>query len=478
MNSLYASLSLILAEIVLFLLVLCGALIFLKLRQQRNDRKALAQLTKKLQDSKEEHLNRLSVKLKESHHLEGEALATAAKELQNREIEFYMTMMEIYASRDSAALVNLDHRITALIDAYSRAGATRVENTTVTNSNDSKELTELKDENNRLQNELSTSLQINAHLEKELAAAKKEMRETVAEFISAFSGGRDAAEEKIAQQQKLSAQKDEMPEPSPESPTGDTTDNGDAQPSSKEATAEQESTTDIASEPPVEEADKEATHTIEPEDEEEKNPFLSIDDIGEISDTNKTSDNPPDSNENETEFGIDLGLDSASAPQVTPPVTETTEKAATLADDDIDALLAASSADGEVTSARETGSSNIEEAFNPDEIDDLLAATAGDDIKPESTEEIDADDIDALLAATATDQTDESPLTPERETAKTDVDDIDALLAATIDSDTPRAVTATPADVNGSDIDAILEDVDMTTAGAVPNNKKAIDKAS
>ncbi len=481
MNSLYASLSLILAEIVLFLLVLSGVLIFLKLRQQRNDRKALAQLTEKLQHSKEERFNLLSTKLKESHHLEGEALAAAVKELQNREIEFYISMMEIYASRDSTALVNLDQKITALIDAYSSAGATRTENTT-TNSSDTAELTELKDENNRLQNELSTSLQINAHLEKELAAAKKEMRETVAEFISAFSGGRDAAEEKIAQQQKLSAQKDETPEPQPENPATDAAENSDVQPPSKEPLAEQESATDITGEPPVEEADREATHTIGPEDEEEKNPFLSIDDIGEISSTNDTGDNPSVSNENGTELDIDLGLDSASAPQATPPVTETTEteKTATLADDDIDALLAASSADDGVASDREADSSNIEEAFNPDEIDDLLATTSGDDIKPVSTEEVDADDIDALLAATTTDQADEPPATPERETAETDVDadDIDALLAATIDSDTPKASTTTPTDVDSGDIDAILEDVDMTAAGAMPNHKKTIDKVS
>jgi len=427
MNSLYASLSLILAEVILFLLVVCGALIFLKVKEKRKDKKALLQLTEKIKEGEEDRLNVLSIKLKETHDLDSDALNAAAKEIHNIEIALYITMMNIYAERDSEALKKLEKNIAALTESSAKLGTITVENSSpATTEVNNEELNKLKNENSRLQHELTTSQQINERLEKELDTSKKEMRETVAEFISAFSGGRDAAEEKLAEKEKnnevsQAAQQADTPALSDENPIA-----------IDEASANIEKTA-TAGEPPgasdkaLELAgnNETASPTMdEPEAaEEDNNPFLSIDEKTIANNDDKSSDNTVDHAMGESDLDTDLGLDinPSSQPPEDNAKAETVETSDTPAVDDIDALLTAN-ADSPPAAVPEV--KGADENFEPDDIDSLLAANTATDKK---------------TAASATDK---------------------------------------ESDISADDIDAILEDIDLTTASVVPSDNKEVEKAS
>lgn len=464
MNSLYASLSLIFAEIILLLLVVCGTLVFLKVKEQRKDKKALLALTEKIKESKEERLNVLSIKLKETHDLDSDALSAAAKKIRDIEIEFYITMMNIYADRDSEALKTLDKNIVALTESSTRLGTISIDNsspaTTVTNGE------ELKNENTRLQYELNTSQQLNNRLEKELDTAKKEMRETVSEFISAFSGGRNVTTEKIAEKENSNATSEEIQQDQPPVFSDDTPikteelpadiDNTEA---STEMADEAVITTieDSTDETPVltENTEPAAPTSIdEPDaDADDNNPFFSIDENAipgsDAEPAGSTIDRATDKSDLEIDPGLDT--DSSSSPPEGNAKTETTD---TPAVDDIDALLVANS---NTPATAPTEVKNTDKNFDPDDIDALLAAAA--------------DSETAEPASDANKTTEEKKIAP---------DDIDALLATNTASDEKTVAPATEKelDVSVDDIDAILEDIDLTTASAIPSDNREVEKAS
>ncbi len=456
MNSLYASLSLILAEVILFLLVACGTLIFLKVKEQRKDKKALLALTEKIKESKEERLNVLSIKLKESHDLDSDVLNATAKKIRDTEIELYITMMNIYANRDSEALKKLDENIAAFTESNTKLGTLSIDNNTpAAGTTNNEEFNELKNEHARLQHELFTTQQINERLEKELDMAKKEMRETVAEFISAFNGGRDAAEEKLAQIEKVNeakqaTQQDEAPVLLNDTPIKKEelpleTDNAltSAERTDEPAVAAAEATTDES--PLLTENDGAA----------DNNPFLSIDENAIPNSDAESADSTIDRATDDSELDIDPQLNTGSSPTTPtqPPKdnakTKTTDAPAV---DDIDALLAANSDDTETVP---TEVKSTDENFNPDDIDALLVTAITD-----SETAVDANKVTA-----------EKGVAP---------DDIDALLATntTTDEKTASLTTEEPLDVSADDIGAILEDIDLTTASALPSDNKEVEKAS
>jgi len=474
MNSLYASLSLILAEVILFLLVVCGALIFIKIKEQRKDKKALLALTEKIKESEDDRLNVLSIKLKETHDLDSDALTAAAKAIRDTEVEFYITMMNIYADRDSEALMGLDKNIAALTESKAKLGAIAATSQTPASiETDGAALDELKNENSRLQLELTASQTINERLEKELDASKKEMRETVAEFISAFSGGRDAAEEQLAKkEQDIAARKAEQQD----EPTATI----DEEPSTNIDEAEapviaEEAPAETAEETPAPEElagaakteitepsdnDEAALPIIEePEAEEENNPFLSIDEDAIPGNTDDSSDNTiihaVDESDPENNLDIDLGLeiDPTSPPSAAVTAAAATENADTPAVDDIDALLAANANDAPASAAKPAEAKSADEDLTPDDIDALIAASenetpaeiTSENEKAAAEENVDTDDIDKLLSANSSSETP----TPEEEL-----------------------------DISADDIDAILDDIDMTSVNAVPSDKKKVEKAS
>ncbi len=429
MNSLYASLSIIFAEISLILLVICGTLIFFKLRDQRKDKAALTLLTEKLKAGEEERLNVLSIKLQETQGLEGDALTETAKEIHNKEIDFYITTMTIYANRDSDALEDINQKITALAESYAKLGSKNTENSsTPTSDEPNEEIVTLKNEHTRLQQELDATEKVNERLEIELKSAKQEMRETVAEFVSAFSGGRDAAEEKIAQQQQLrthdSSQKTATEEEStPE--IENTTKVEEPLASDNEALATDDSITEIASK---EESNSTEENSVPEQPEGDNNPFLSIDEA----DGNDTIESVIDRTMDDTELNIDLGLGlDEKLPE--PPKME------------------------DISPAPEPLTVNNTENLADDDIDAILAASANDDPKPPATsevtnteEDLDIDDINAILATSS----DENQNEPGTVTEKSDADE----------------------EINADDIDAILNDIDFSTVNAMPNKKKEAEK--
>jgi len=468
MNSLYASLSLIFAEIILFLIVVCGALIFIKVKEQRKDKKALLTLTEKIKASEDDRLNVLSIKLKEAHDLDSDALAAAAKTIRDTEIEFYITMMNIYANRDSEALMGLDKNIAALTESNAKLGAIAATSQTPASSvAGGAALDELKNDNSRLQHELAASQKINDHLEKELDTAKKEMRETVAEFISAFSGGRDAAEEKLAKkEQDIAASEAEKHDKQPDEPTAiidkepaTNIDESDAPIAAEEAPEETPPPAELTATDETSETvnnDEVAPAVIEePNTEEENNPFLSIDEDAILDNTDDSSNDEIDHaiDENDLDTDLDLEIDPTAPPSTTDTEVAATENADTPAVDDIDALLAANTNDAPVSAAEPAETKSADEDFNPDDIDALIAASenetpaavASENGKAVAEENVDTDDIDNLLSANSSAET----ATPEEDL-----------------------------DISTDDIDAILDDIDMTSVSAVPSDKKEVEKAS
>ncbi len=134
MNSVFAAISIILAEVSLILLIISGTLIFFKLRDHRRDKATLALLTEKLKAGEEERLNVLSVKLQETQGIEGDALNAAAKEIYNKEIDFYITMMTIYAKRERNTLEEINHKVAALAESYAKLGNKPTEDSSDTNN--------------------------------------------------------------------------------------------------------------------------------------------------------------------------------------------------------------------------------------------------------------------------------------------------------------------------------------------------------
>jgi hypothetical protein len=464
MNSLYASLSLILAEVILFLLVVCGALIFIKIKEQRKDKKALLALTDKIKESEEDRLNVLSIKLKETHDLDSDALTAAAKAIRDTEVEFYITMMNIYADRDSEALMELDKNIAALTASNAKLGTiTAASQAAASSEAGGPALDELKSENTRLQSELTASQTINERLEKELDASKKEMRETVAEFISAFSGGRDAAEEQLAKkEQEIAAREAEQQDKATATIDEKPSTNIDEAEAPVAAEATQEETPPPAELTAVDETtettdnDEAASTTIkQPEAEKENNPFLSIDEDAIPGNTDDQSDDTFDRAVDENDLDIDLGLkvDSTSPPSAAVAEVAATENTDTPAVDDIDALLAANTNDAPASAAEPAETKSADEDLNPDDIDALIAASEN-----ETPAEITSETEKAVVEESV------------------DTDDIDNLLSAN-----SGAETATPEeefDISTDDIDAILDDIDMTSVNAAPSDKKKVEKAS
>jgi len=437
MNSIYASLSILFAEISLILLVICGVLVFLKVRDQRRDKQALAQLTEKLKGAKEDRLNVLSIKLKENHHLEDDELTAAAKEIHNKELDVYITTMNIYADRDSSALESLEGKIRELSEAYSKLSSTDATSSTVppeeetaeasaeTTAEVSEEASELKHENRRMQQELETSKDLIQRLEGELDATKQEMRETVAEFVSAFSGGRDAAEEKMSGQMKEKISSAAQQTSSPKT-SGQTADNGTPPATDDETDIAEdeelllptEETPPPASTPSgaVERNNVTAESEEQPaedhpaeENPDDDNPFLSIDDGNSPSaatnshEEDSSTDRTMDETDLDSDLDIDLEIDLDTLRPETPPAA--------------------------------TDSDSGEKGESPEE-------------------ELDADDIDAILAAGA-----DEKLGMEDGAAITEE-------AGGIE------------DISAEDIDAILEDIDITAAEALSDEKKKAEKTA
>jgi len=464
MNSLYASLSLILAEVTLFLLVVCGALIFIKIKEQRKDKKALFALTEKIKESEEDRLNVLSIKLKETHDLDSDALTAAAKTIRDTEVKCYITMMNIYADRDSEALMGLDKNIAALTESNIKLGTTAATSKTPASAETgSAALNELKNENSRLQHELAASQKINDHLEKELDTAKKEMRETVAEFISAFSGGRDAAEEKLAkkeqdiaaseaeQQDKPTATIDEEPPANideAEAPVAAEETPEETPPLTELTTADETTTTADNGEA--------APSTLEqPAAEEENNPFLSIDEDAIPGNTDEPPDDAINHAVDESDLDIDLGLeiDPTSQPSATVAEAAVTENAETPAVDDIDALLAANTNDAPASATEPAETKSADEDLTPDDIDALIAASEN-----ETPAEITSENDTAVAEE------------------KVDTDEANNLSSVNSSAETPTPEEEL--DISADDIDAILDDIDMSSVKTVPSDKKEVEKAS
>ncbi len=387
MNSVFAAISIILAEVSLILLIISGTLIFFKLRDHRRDKATLALLTEKLKAGEEERLNVLSVKLQETQGIEGDALNAAAKEIYNKEIDFYITMMTIYAKRERNTLEEINQKVATLAESYAKLGNKPTEDSSDTNNEEAnQEIITLTAENSRLQQELSTSQALNESLEKELAAVKKEGHETEAEFVSAFSGGRDAAEALIAKQKQKrntdDSPTDALDEALEVEQAPATADDSDAQ---ADVTGEDSNTT----EPPAPEI---------PED--ESNPFLSIDDTDE----SVASDNLIDLAMSDDDLEIDTSQEQDEQPsspsqekEDTPPAPETTA-AEKLPPDD-------ATPNDNQSSATNAEEAEVEQPLERDDIDDILAAATDDAKKsPDNTKEptdtdidISDDDIDAIL---------------------------------------------------------------------------------
>lgn len=418
MNSIYASLSLILAEIVLLLLIICGGVLFLKIREQRRDKQAVHALTEKLTSGKEDRLNILSIKLKDSLNLEGDELSAAAQEILEKENEFYSDVVKLYTTHDSSALEGLDQKVTGLAETYAKMGSAPAQNSSSASHEIVEELTTLRSENARIQVELESLQNTNEKLVQELEATRQEMRETVAEFVSAFSGGRDAAEEKMngtaaaptAPVPQSTDEQAESPHAQPETATETAVDDTElaAETSSE---PEQADTTETPAAKTAEEAPEtaaeasEATETPSPEGED--NPFLSIGETAAATDDSDdaTSDRAMTddlANDLDSDLGLDVNEEQLEITATAPPADQSVPDS-----DDIDALLAENSGETPPDQPEEAASTKIqssEEELSSGDIDAILeglesdagqndAATASD----KTDQEISPDDIDAIL---------------------------------------------------------------------------------
>lgn len=178
------TLTIILAEISLALMVVLIVIGGKALRRRRRDRAAVNTLVTSIKTNRPARLEKLAGMLKGSSQLNDEEALGKANELIKKQNKFYQDAIDLYYTRNHEVLSKLDNRIEDLLSQYqglitvSGGDAPTVDNEAIRQlSKDiaalSKELEELRAEN--------------ATLSTQLKAAENELNQLGQEYVSAFN---------------------------------------------------------------------------------------------------------------------------------------------------------------------------------------------------------------------------------------------------------------------------------------------------
>jgi hypothetical protein len=178
------TLTIILAEVSLVLMVVISVIAVRALRRRRRDQDAVKTLVISIKANQPARVEKLAGMLKDSNHLSEDDALNRANELIKKQNKFYQDAIDLYFTRNNEVLSKLDSRLEGLLDQYQ--GLLKVSITDNTSVNPeameqfSKDIASLSKELEELRAENTT-------LSTQLKAAERELDQLGREYVSAFN---------------------------------------------------------------------------------------------------------------------------------------------------------------------------------------------------------------------------------------------------------------------------------------------------
>ena len=178
------TLTIVLAEITMVLLIVVGVISVKALNRRRRDQAAVKTLVISIKANQPARVEKLAGMLKDSNHLSDDDALNKANELIKKQNKFYQDAIDLYFTRNNEVLSKLDNRLEDLLDQYQ--GLLKV-TTTDNGTVDAEAMGQLSKDIAALSKELEELRAENATLSTQLKAAEHELDQLGREYVSAFN---------------------------------------------------------------------------------------------------------------------------------------------------------------------------------------------------------------------------------------------------------------------------------------------------
>ena len=178
------TLTIVLAEISLVLLIVLAAIVFRRLRDRYRDRAAIETLVTRIKSNRPAQVEKLAGVLRHAGHLNDEDALSKADDLIKKQNKFYQHAIDLYFTRNHELLSRLDARLEDLLSQYQTL-VTVGEGQAPTV--DSAVVEQLSRDIATLSQELEKLREDNAALTAQLKAAEHELDQLGREYVSAFN---------------------------------------------------------------------------------------------------------------------------------------------------------------------------------------------------------------------------------------------------------------------------------------------------
>jgi len=112
------TLTIVLAEISMVLLVVVGVIGVKAFNRRRRDQAAVKTLVISIKANQPARVEKLAGMLKDSSHLSDDDALNKANELIKKQNKFYQDAIDLYFTRNNEVLSKLDNRLEGLLDQY------------------------------------------------------------------------------------------------------------------------------------------------------------------------------------------------------------------------------------------------------------------------------------------------------------------------------------------------------------------------
>ena len=178
------TLTIVLAEISLALVIVLAAIGFRRLRDRRRDRAAIETLVTRIKSNRPAQVEKLAGVLRHGGQLNDEDALRKADDLIKKQNKFYQHAIDLYYTRNHELLSKLDARLEDLLGQYQTlVTAGEGQAPTV----DSAVVEQLSKDIAALSQELEKLREDNAALTAQLKAAEHELDQLGREYVSAFN---------------------------------------------------------------------------------------------------------------------------------------------------------------------------------------------------------------------------------------------------------------------------------------------------
>ena len=178
------TLTIVLAEITMVLLVVVGVIGVKAFNRRRRDQAAVKTLVISIKANQPARVEKLAGMLKDSSHLSDDDALNKANELIKKQNKFYQDAIDLYFTRNNEVLSKLDNRLEDLLGQYQ--GLLKV-TTTENGGVDTEAMEQLSKDIAALSKELEELRTENATLSTQLKAAEHELDQLGREYVSAFN---------------------------------------------------------------------------------------------------------------------------------------------------------------------------------------------------------------------------------------------------------------------------------------------------